>query len=68
MPLLHHVIPYMDCLTASLDDFHANLNLNPVVRIAAGQGRVVVDKFYRLTDDSDIFRIAMRIHLKRRMK
>ena len=59
MPLLHQVIPYMDCLTMSLDDFHANPNLNPVVHIAVGHGHAVLDKFYGLTDDSHIFRIAM---------
>jgi len=60
MPLLHQVIPYMDSLTASVDEFHANPDLNPAVRIAAGHGRVVVDKFYGLTDESHIFRIAIR--------
>ena len=59
MPPLHQVIPYMDCLTASLDDFHANPDLNPVVCIAVGRGRAVLYKFYGLIDDSQIFRIAM---------
>src|SRR6266481_4545158 len=60
MPLLHQVIPYMDSLTMSLDEFHTNTDLNPAVRIAAQRGHVVVDKFYQQTDESHIFRIAMR--------
>ena len=60
-PLLHQVIPYMDSLMASLDDFHADTDLNPVVRIAAGRGRVVVDKFYGMTDESHLFRMAMHM-------
>src|SRR6266481_1836206 len=59
MPLLHQVIPYMDSLTMSLDEFHANTDLNPAVHIAAQCGRVVVDKFYGQTDESHIFRIVM---------
>lgn len=58
-PLLHQVIPYMDSLTINLDEFHANPDLNPAVRIAAGRGRVVVDKFYGMTDELHVFRIAM---------
>ena len=60
-PLLHQVIPYMDSLTASLDDFHANTDLNPVVHIAADHGRVVIDKFYGMTDELHLFRMAMRM-------
>src|SRR6266481_8778070 len=62
MPLLYLVIPYMDSLTTSLDEFHANTCLNLAVCIAAGHGRVIVDNFYGLTDDSHIFRIAMHMY------
>ena len=58
-PLLHQVIPYMDSLTTSLDEFHMNPDLNPAVRIATGHGHIVVDKFYGMTDESHIFRIVM---------
>ena len=46
---------------AGLDDFHANPDLNPVVHIAAGHGLVVIDKFYGMTDESHLFRMAMHM-------
>ena len=63
IPLLHQVIPYMDSLTTSLDEFHMNPDLNPAVCIATGRGHVVVDKFYGMTDESHVFRIAMHKYL-----
>lgn len=58
-PLLHQVIPLFDGLTRALDD-HANDTKNaPAVRMAAIRGRTMLNKYYGLSDDSVMYRIAM---------
>ena len=56
---MHEVIPYMDVLTAHLDDFQDNLALTSAIRAAAKRGRLMLSKYYSLTDETPIFRIAM---------
>ncbi|TBU55542.1 hypothetical protein BD310DRAFT_777191, partial [Dichomitus squalens] len=57
--LVHEVIPYMDVLTAHLDDFQDDLSLTSAIRAAAKRGRLMLSKYYSLTDETPIFRIAM---------
>ena len=59
-PLLHHVIPLFDIITRALDDHYNDLTLPPTVRMAALRGRTMLDKYYGLTDDSVVYRVAMR--------
>jgi hypothetical protein len=59
-PLLHEVIPLFDIITAHLDRFVDNVQNFPVVRAAARQGRAMMNKYYGLSDDSVMYRIAMR--------
>lgn len=61
--LVHQVIPYIDVLTRHIDGFKNNDNLAPVVRAASQRGRVILDKYYSLTDDSIIYRIAMSLYM-----
>lgn len=42
-----------------MDAFAADENLAPAVRAAARRGRLILDKYYSLTDDSVIYRVAM---------
>ena len=49
----------MDVLTAHLDDFQDNLTLTSAIRAAAKRGRLMLSKYYSLTDETPIFRIAM---------
>jgi hypothetical protein len=58
-PLLHHVIPVFDIITRALDDHSSDLTLSPAVRMAAFRGRTMLDKYYGLTDDSIVYRVAM---------
>ncbi|PIL32861.1 hypothetical protein GSI_04979 [Ganoderma sinense ZZ0214-1] len=60
--LVHEVIPYMDALTEHLDKFSDDESLTPAVRMAAKRGRVVLNKYYGLTDETIIYRIAMVLH------
>ncbi|RPD53479.1 hypothetical protein L226DRAFT_466841, partial [Lentinus tigrinus ALCF2SS1-7] len=57
--LVHEVIPYMDLLTEHVDRFAADDSLAPSVRAAAKRGRVILDKYYQLTDETFIYRVAM---------
>ena len=57
--LVHEVIPFIDLLTEHLDKFRNDEDLPPVVRAAAYRGRALLDKYYTLTDDSIVYRIAM---------
>jgi hypothetical protein len=45
----------------TLDEHAEDLTLPPAVRMAAVCGRVMLNKYYGLTDDSIIYRIGMRI-------
>jgi hypothetical protein len=59
IPLLHEVIPIVDIITRALDDFVDDITKFPVVRAAARRGRAMMNKYYSLTDDSVMYRIAM---------
>ena len=60
MPLLHQVIPLFDGITRALDDHASDTKNAPAVRMAAVRGRVMLNKYYGLTDDSAMYCIAMR--------
>jgi hypothetical protein len=58
-PLLHEVIPIFDILTHALDDFVGDEDKLPAVRAAARRGHAMLDKYYGITDESIMYRIAM---------
>ncbi|RPD70490.1 hypothetical protein L226DRAFT_426001, partial [Lentinus tigrinus ALCF2SS1-7] len=60
--LVHEVIPYIDLLTTHVDRFASDTSLEPCVRAAAQRGRIILDKYYGLTDETCIYRIAMILH------
>ena len=49
----------MDALTHMLEHVTSNVQLLPSVRAAAACGKAVLDKYYSLTDDSVMYRLAM---------
>ena len=49
-----------DIITWKLDAFVDDESLHPCVRVSAARGRVMMNKYYGLSDDSIMFRIAMR--------
>ena len=49
----------MDVLTEHVDRFTQDEELAPCVRAAAKRGRVILNKYYGLTDETCIYRIAM---------
>ena len=58
-PLIHMVIPIFDIITRALDDHINDDTLPPAVRMAAWRGRAMLNKYYGLTDESIVYRIAM---------
>ena len=60
-PLLHHMIPLFDIITHKLDGFVDNESLHPCVHHAAACGCAMLNKYYRLSDDSIMYQIAMRM-------
>ena len=58
-PLLYEVIPVIDALQANFDEIKDDLNIPDVVRHGAARASVVLSKYYSLTDDSEVYRIAM---------
>ncbi|PIL30809.1 hypothetical protein GSI_06977 [Ganoderma sinense ZZ0214-1] len=65
--LVHEVIPYMDALTEHLDKFSNDESLTPTVHMAAKRRRVVLDKYYGLTNETIIYHIAMILHPRYKM-
>ena len=61
MPLLHHVIPLFDIITRKLDGFVDDESLHPCVRHAAACGCAMLNKYYGLSDESIMYRIAMHM-------
>ncbi|THH18573.1 hypothetical protein EUX98_g8934, partial [Antrodiella citrinella] len=61
-PLLHNVIPIIDVLTERLQATINNITLTPSVRLAAKRGLKVLNKYYSVTDESVMYRIAMLLH------
>lgn len=61
MPLLHEVIPIIDVLTGKLASTIVNEDgLQRIVRIAAMRGLDVINKYYSKTDNSIMYRMALR--------
>ena len=58
-PLVHEVIPVFDIITRALNDHLADVTLPPAIQMAAARGRTMLNKHYRLTDDSIVYRITM---------
>ncbi|KIM35089.1 hypothetical protein M413DRAFT_48960, partial [Hebeloma cylindrosporum] len=61
-PLIHQVIPIFDIITTALEDSIDNNSLPSVVRHAALRGYLMLNKYYSLTDESVVYRIAMILH------
>lgn len=56
---MHQVIPIFDIITTALEDNIENNVLPLVIRHAALRGYLMLNKYYSLTDDSVVYRVAM---------
>jgi len=59
IPLIHQVIPIFDIIMTTLEDNIENDTLPLIVRHAALRGYYMLNKYYSLTNDSIVYRIAM---------
>ena len=58
-PCLASVIPAMDKMHHELTVVSQNTEYSPALRITLRLGTKLLNKYYSLTDDSDVYRIAM---------
>lgn len=61
MPLVHEVIPILEAMEHDLTKVRDSPELPRVIRIAAIAALLVVSKYYALTDDNEVYRIAIGI-------
>jgi hypothetical protein len=59
VPLIFEVIPMLEHLEHALDQIYNAKDEPPVIRIAAQAALQVVGKYYALTDDNEVYRIAI---------
>ncbi|KAJ7060829.1 hypothetical protein C8F01DRAFT_988053, partial [Mycena amicta] len=59
VPLVYEVIPMLESLEDQLTNMRGDVTLPNVIRIAAMAGLLVVGKYYALTDDTEVYRIAI---------
>jgi hypothetical protein len=61
-PCVAAVIPAMDKMHAELTAAAENVEYSPALQAALSLGKNLLDKYYSLTDDSEIYRIAMGMY------
>ncbi|KAJ6545063.1 hypothetical protein DFH09DRAFT_1509464, partial [Mycena vulgaris] len=59
VPLVYEVIPMLEALEDELTNMRNDAALPAVIRIAAIAALLVVGKYYALSDDTDVYRIAI---------
>jgi hypothetical protein len=56
---VHEVIPMLEAMEHDLQKVHDAIEVPTVIRIAAIAGLLVVSKYYALTDDNNVYCIAI---------
>ncbi|KAF9234388.1 hypothetical protein BU15DRAFT_79069 [Melanogaster broomeanus] len=59
VPLVYEVIPMLECLEHSMTLVRDASNELSVIRIAAEAALIMIGKYYALTDDNEVYRIAI---------
>ncbi|KAI4518011.1 hypothetical protein K525DRAFT_180728, partial [Schizophyllum commune Loenen D] len=67
-PHLATVIPAMDRLDTELATFCIDNSLEPAIRAAAKLAKSTLNRYYSLTDESDVYRIAMVLHPRHKLQ
>ena len=62
MPCVAAVIPAMDKMHAELTTAVENVEYSPALQAALELGKNLLDKYYSLSDDSEIYWIAMDMY------
>ncbi|KAH9960261.1 ribonuclease H-like domain-containing protein [Russula dissimulans] len=67
-PCLAAVIPAMDKMHNELTAVSENVKYSPAVQATLTIGKNLLNKYYSLTDDSEVYRIAMVLHPRYKLK
>jgi hypothetical protein len=59
VPLVHEVIPMLERLEHMMVEVSRDTELSAIVRVAALAALQVIGKYYALTDDNEVYRIAI---------
>ena len=62
MPCVAVVIPAMDKMHAELTAAAENVEYSPALQAALELGKNLLNKYYSLSDDSEIYRIAIGMY------
>lgn len=65
VPLIHEVIPMLETMEHHLQTVRDDVDnqLSPVIRVAAVAALLVIGKYYALSDDNEVYRIAIGVCL-----
>ncbi|KAG1858029.1 hypothetical protein DFJ58DRAFT_610738, partial [Suillus subalutaceus] len=61
-PNLATVIPAMDLIDERLTTYSCDTKFLPSIHSAIGLAKKMLDRYYQLTDKSEVYRIAMILH------
>ena len=59
IPNLAAVIPAMDLIDEKLTTYSLNCKYSPAIHAAIGLAKRTLNRYYQLTDSSEVYRIAM---------
>ena len=59
IPNLAAVIPAMDLINEKLTTYSLNCKYSPTIRTAIGLTKRTLNRYYQLTDSSEVYRVAM---------
>ncbi|KAJ6590362.1 hypothetical protein B0H10DRAFT_1830811, partial [Mycena sp. CBHHK59/15] len=68
VPLVYEVIPMLEALEDELTNMRNNASLPAVIQIAAIAALLVVGKYYVLSDDTDVYQIAIIMRLDKKLE
>jgi len=66
-PNLAAVIPTMDILDKELSSYSPNQLFTPAIRAAVSLAKQTLNRYYSLTDSSEVYRIAMILHPRHKL-
>ncbi|KAG1742793.1 uncharacterized protein EDB91DRAFT_1007049, partial [Suillus paluster] len=66
-PNLATVIPAMDLIDEKLTTYSHNRQYHPSIRSAVQLAKVTLNRYYQLTDQSEVYHIAMVLHLRHKL-
>ncbi|KAF9221347.1 hypothetical protein BS17DRAFT_655248, partial [Gyrodon lividus] len=66
-PNLTTVIPAMDLINEKLTTYSLNPKYSPAIHAAVGLAKQTLNRYYQLTDSTEVYRIAMVLHPRHKL-